>query len=103
MKRYPSRHWVSTFLVIACLSFLPLPYLRAENPGTDLSRKISPVLKGEVDFLVENPRFDYPIPVIVQVQRDFFARQEDNRRRRGVRSVNTLSTIQGYTARLTAS
>ena len=103
MKRYRSGHWFSTVLVTACLCFLPLSHLRARNPGADASHKISPVLKGEVDFLVDNPRFDYPIPVIVQVQRDFFARQEDNRRRRGLRRVNTLSTVHGYTARLTAA
>ena len=29
--------------------------------------KISPVLRDEVDFLSKNPEYDYPVPVIVQV------------------------------------
>ena len=103
MEQHRSTHRLATLLVTTCLCFLPLTYLGAKSPASDLVRKISPVLKGEVDFLAENPHFDYPIPVIVQVQRDFFTRQEDNRRRRGAQSVNTLATVHGYTARLTAA
>ncbi len=67
------RRWlISTITVVVSLCFLEIPSQARENPGSDLDKKISPVLKQEVDFLLENPRFDYRMPLIIQVQRDFF-------------------------------
>ncbi len=68
-----------------------------------LDKKISPVLKQEVDLLLENPRFDYPIPLIVQVQSDFFERHRGISRAGGHRSENMLSGVHAYTANLTAA
>ncbi len=58
------------------------------------------MLEQEVDFLVDNPNYDYAIPVIIQVQRNFFAHTEALERRGGQRNENSLSSIHGYKARL---
>ncbi len=71
--------------------------------GSDEAKKISPLLKQEVDFLVENPRFDYSIPLIVQVRPALFERQAAARQGRAQRSDNSLAAVNGYRARLTAA
>ena len=51
---------------------------------------------------MDNPQFDYRIPLLVQVQTAFFQRQESAHRGRGQRSDNSLASVTGYRARLTA-
>ncbi len=98
------RRWlISTITVVVSLCFLEIPSQARENPGSDLDKKISPVLKQEVDFLLENPRFDYRMPLIIQVQRDFFERQRSIGRAGGHRSDNMLSGVYAYTANLNAT
>ena len=65
--------------------------------------RISPVLRQEVDFLISNPRFDYAMPVIVQVKRDLFQRTEIQRQRRGQSAHNALTAVHSYTAKLTGA
>lgn len=65
MKRYQSIQCL--VLLFAVLSLFSLPSYGGGRPKSNPSKKISPVLKQEVDFLVENPQFDDSIPVIVQV------------------------------------
>ena len=100
MKRYWFRYMHRPAGAVLFFSLLLLPAKGAL--GSDEVEKISPLLKQEVDFLVENPQFDYSIPLIVQVQRTFFQRQESARRGRAQRSDNSLVTVSGYRARLTA-
>ena len=98
------RRWlISTITVVVSLCFLGIPSQAGEKPGSDLDKKISPVLKQEVDFLLENPRFDYRMPLIIQVQRDFFERQRSIGRAGGHRSDNMLSGVYAYTANLNAT
>ena len=66
------------------------------------SPKISPVLEEEVDFLVQNPDYDYAVPVIVQVDPGFFQRSQSLRRSRAADFDNSLSLIHAYPSRLKA-
>ncbi len=56
-----------------------------------------------MDFLVLRSEYDYPIPVIVQVDRSFFQRDQKLRPARGVETDNSLSLVYGYRSRLAAS
>ena len=53
-------------------------------------------------FLSANPKYDYPVPVIVQVNPGFFQRSQANRRGRGLDMDNSLSLVHGYRSRLKA-
>ena len=70
-------------------------------PG--IAKKLSPVLKEEVEFLSYHPHYDYPMRVIVQVQPDFFTRTRRESSRAGRPLENTLSLVRGFTAQLTSS
>ena len=103
MPQYWCRAWKLPLLLSLCLVLLGLPSYGAGKRGSDGSEKISPVLKQEVDFLLQNPHFDYPIPLIIQVQSDFFERQRSIGRAGGHRTDNMLSGVHAYTANLTAT
>ena len=103
MKQQLGRNQFAPKLILAVLG-LPLFFafsVAKRGPGSELSGKISPMLKQEVDFTVRNPQYGYPIPVIVQVRPDFFARNERLQRQRGQSTDNLISGVNGYSARLT--
>ena len=105
MKRFPDCQPRSLSVSVLILLLLVLPSfgrLSRENKSMGIHR-ISPVLRQEVDFLTSNPRFDYAIPVIVQVKRDLFQRTEVKRRRLGQRTPNALAAVHSYTAKLTGA
>ncbi len=103
MKQQLGRNQFARKLILAVLG-LPLFFafsVAKTGPGSELSGKISPLLRQEVDFTLRNPQYGYPIPVIVQVRPDFFARNESLQRQRGQSIDNLISGVNGYTARLT--
>ena len=105
MKRFTDSRPRSLSVSILILLLLVLPSfgrLSSEKKVMGIHR-ISPVLQQEVDFLISNPRFDYAMPVIVQVKRDLCQRTEVQRQRRGQSSQNALATIHSYTATLTGA
>ena len=55
-----------------------------------------------MDFLDARPEYDYATPVIVQVDRSFFERDQRLRMRRGIKSDDSLALVHGYRSRLTA-
>ncbi len=88
------RDWRAALGILCWL--LLMPSLHAGlRPG--IAKKISPALEEEVEFLSTHPHYDYPIPVIVQFDEDFFARRQAYRRRR---NRNTLRRVKGQRARL---
>ncbi len=100
MKRYLFR---DSQLGIATVLFFCLLMVAAEATlGSAEAGKISPVLREEVVFLSANPKYDYPVPVIVQVNPGFFQRSQANRRGRGLDMDNSLSLVHGYRSRLKA-
>ncbi len=76
------------------------PELRSLDGRQDGAHKISPVLAAEVRMLMARPDYDYPIPLIVQVDPEEFARDEAER---GRPRPNALGVIHGYRAKLRAS
>ena len=105
MKRFADSQPRSLSVSVLILLLLVLPSfgkLSRENKVMGIHR-ISPVLQQEVDFLTSNPRFDYAMPVIVQVKRDLFQRTEVQRQRRGQSSHSALAAVHSYTAKLTGA
>ena len=105
MKRFLESQPRSLLVGVLILLLFVLPTfgrLKRENKSMGIHR-ISPVLRQEVDFLTSNPRFDYAIPVIVQVKRDLFQRTEVQRQRRGQSTNTALAAVHAYTANLTGA
>ncbi len=92
--------WGVLFTVLAAVSSLGQggrgnsPEALGRNMG-----KVSGLLLDEVRSLSNNPQYDYPIPVIVRLNRDLFAQL--NAQESG--SGNALRLIHSYSARLRAS
>ncbi len=61
--------------------------------------KVSDLLLQEIRALSQNPEYDYPIPVIVQLHKDLFVDLNG----RGAASDGALRLIHSYSARLTAA
>ena len=92
--------------VHACLSIALLLCPVSAKPGRlhlqdDLARKASAALYEEVNLLNANPSYDYRLPIIVQVEPDFF-RRNSKFAQSGSPSIN-LALIHSYQARLTAA
>ena len=94
---------------VACIGFsiaLMFPAYGGVGKGRDgatgSGSKISPALRAEVAFLAQNPEYDYAVPVIVQVDPEFFRRHQAYRRARGANFDNSLALVHGYRSRLTA-
>ena len=105
MKRFAESQTKRLSVSVLILLLLVLPSfgrLSRESKAMGIHR-ISPVLQQEVDFLTSNPRFDYAMPVIVQVKRDLFQRTEILRQRRGQSTHNALTAVHSYTAKLTGA
>ncbi len=100
MKQYRFRNLQQQTSVV--LFFCLLMVAAEPTLGSVEAEKISPVLREEVAFLSANPRYDYPVPVIVQVNPEFFQRNRGNHRGRGRDFDNGLSLVHGYYARLKA-
>ncbi len=101
MKRYrfrESQQWTAAVLFFCLLMVATEGTLGSAEAG-----KISRVLREEVAFLSANPKYDYPVPVIVQVNPGFFQRSQTNRRGRGLDVDNSLSLVHGYRSRLKAA
>lgn len=93
---------LATFLGFCLLSLYGGGRQRVEiEPGWSADEKISPVLLREVRFLRDNPDYDYPIPVIVQLEPRFFA-EEKARRAHLPHRPDALDVIHGYRGRLTS-
>jgi len=68
--------------------------------------RIAPVLRDEAAFLKANPQYDYEIPVIITVRRDYFQETADRHRnldRREAGEIRSLNRIRSYAARVLAS
>ncbi len=68
------------------------------SPGRN-AEKVSGLLLEEVRALSANPEYDYPIPVIVRLNRDLFV----DLNARGSSADNSLRLIHAYAARLRAA
>src|SRR2546428_10662779 len=83
-KKKKIRGTVAIVVTLSLLSLFGWFSLAAQHGSTsqNLARftdKISPVLKESVGYLAQNDRSDFTIPVIVQVNREFFRRSEEFR------------------------
>ena len=106
---FPGKTWTSSalFLLVVLSLFLPTNTLQAAGSRTleeaTESQRLSPILAAELELLRHHPNYDFPIPVIVQVEPSLF--EESRLRRLRVRDSEDreLPRLQAFATRLTGS
>ena len=88
-------------LGILCGVVLAGSSLQAGFPS-ELDHKLAPALKHEVEFLTSHPEYDYPIQIIVRMERQFFLQSHRRSGRRNEDTSNGLSLVRSYARRLSA-